>query len=81
MTVKTLRYSSLDTTQLTQNLTSATYGFSLMGFISSMTFERWVTIVSVLLALATFGVNWYYKHAERRDRLAHYHTTKPDKML
>lgn len=67
MTTGTLK---VDTTQLTTHLTTpVSYGASLLAFLSSLTISDVGILVSILLGIATFFVNWYYKHLERADRL------------
>lgn len=50
-------------------LTQASYGSALFTLLSSVSFERWVTILSLCLAILTFAINWYYKHKEYEHRV------------
>lgn len=53
--------------------TPASYLVALMGFLSSVDWER---LIYILLAIATFAINWYYKHrADKRANDKH----NPDK--
>lgn len=63
----------VDTTTLTNVLTTpASYGTAIAAFLASLSFERWVTLISLGLAVGTFALNWYYRHREhiREERLA-----------
>lgn len=43
--------------------TAASYGSSAITMVfGAMTFQQWVTVIGLVIGIATFGVNWYYKH-------------------
>lgn len=66
MTTGTLK---VDTTHLTTHLTTpASYAASVLAFLGSLTLSDLGILVSILLGIATFFINWYYKHVERADR-------------
>ena len=44
---------------MASNVTYITSGAAL---IAGLTLNEWVAIVSIVLAIATFSINWYYKH-------------------
>lgn len=73
MTTGTAKVNELLPSQLTAPVS---YWMSAMTFFASLNFERWVTLISLLLAIGTFCINWYYKHLERRDRLKRYQSER-----
>ena len=38
-----------------------TYGASAFAVVTGWTFNHWIGAVGVLIAVATFAVNWWYK--------------------
>ena len=65
MAPDTLRFK-MDTNQLT----NASYGSALFAFLGAFTLSDWGILISIILGVSTFFVNWYYKHKERSDRLS-----------
>lgn len=63
----------------TQATTPASYLLAAFAFISSLSFNEKITLISLALGICTFFINWWYKHVERRDRLKQYQAqTKQD---
>lgn len=44
------------------NTSNSSYAASVFAIISGFTFNEWVALIGLFLAVATFGVNWFYKH-------------------
>ena len=41
-----------------------TYVASAFAFVSSVTLPEWVAVTSIVVALGSLGVTWYYKHKQ-----------------
>ncbi len=54
----------MDATLTNVLTTPASYGTAIAAFLASLNFERWVTLISLVLAIGTFAINWYYRHRE-----------------
>jgi len=39
-----------------------TYGASLVTIVSGLTINEWGVVAGIVLGVATFGINWWYKH-------------------
>ncbi|WP_343560404.1 HP1 family phage holin [Kiloniella sp. b19] len=48
--------------RIDQQTTIASYATSIGGVLGSLSFERWMALSYLAIALATFFVNAYYKH-------------------
>ena len=65
----------MDNNPLSNHLTTpASYGASVIVWLCSLTLSDVGIIVSIVLGILTFAVNWYYKSVERSDRLRHLQT-------
>ena len=48
--------------QVTETYSPVTYGASVFTIIAGLTINEWVAIGGLILGLATFALNWWYKH-------------------
>ncbi|CZF79704.1 phage holin [Grimontia marina] len=42
------------------------YGASAVTTLAGLTINEWVALGGFLIGVATFGVNWWYKHAQTK---------------
>ena len=55
---------------MTDKTGAASYlGAGIAAAVGTVTVEFWAAAAATVLGLATFGVNVYFKHQERQDRL------------
>jgi hypothetical protein len=40
----------------------ASYGFAGFTIFASLTLNDWAIIIGMVIAVATFGLNWWYRH-------------------
>lgn len=45
-----------------QTASPVTYGASIVTVISGLTINEWGVVAGICIGVATFGVNWWYKH-------------------
>jgi len=50
------------TRTLLDSTSEVTYVASAVTVISGLTVNEWGVIIGLVIAVATFAVNWYYKH-------------------
>ena len=51
---------------LREAMTPTTYISSFVAFIASVNLNEWLAVVSICVALGTFGITWYYKHQQTK---------------
>lgn len=50
--------------------TPGTYVASVVALVSGISFNEWVALGGLLLGMATFAVNWYYRaKQDKRDQM------------
>lgn len=47
----------------------AAYSAASVGVVSGLTFNEWMTLIAVLIALGNFLLNWHYKRVDRARRI------------
>jgi len=64
--------------QITDTVTPLTYGASAFTIVAGLTINEWVAVSGLVLGMATFWVNLYYKHIQHKSMMKRYHSEESE---